>query len=156
MGMFRHTAIIVRDRLLYSRAPPLVYYSAAISSLLIGSAIYVCFRTRTLLMFRWFDVIGLNFPITMLRAYAKPLRPNLADWVLYSAPFALWVFSYLLFIRIIWANKSSLERHFWFWSVPLGSIGIEFGQGLRIVPGTFDINDLVTIVAGTLVALIFP
>jgi hypothetical protein len=53
----------------------------------------------------------------------------------------------MLLVRAIWFAKKSIARNLWLWAVPFISIAAELGQYPRLVPGTFDIFDLLTIIA---------
>ncbi len=121
------------------------YIIFATSSLLLGSTIYILFRSKSLLMFRWISAYGLMSVVNALRSHAQIIRTLLPGWFIYSLPFALWIISYLFFVRAIWFKSKSASRNSWFWCIPLISIAAELGQYPRIVPGTFDVFDLLTI-----------
>jgi hypothetical protein len=122
------------------------YVYCAAGSLFLASAIYILFRSESLLMFRWANSLGLLPFIHSLRSYSLGLKPIIPAWVVYSLPFALWTISYMLFIQAIWFGHKSIYRVIWFWAVPVISVAAELGQYPRLVPGTFDIFDLLTIV----------
>jgi hypothetical protein len=132
------------------------YFSGAMIALLFGAAIYLMFRPSSLLMFRWCESLGVSGQITTVRSCSLPFSSSVPGWLLFSAPFALWVFSYLLCIRGVWHGSTSQTRHLWFWAIPFASIAAECGQRFAVIPGTFDICDLVSIVAVTLFALLIP
>jgi hypothetical protein len=124
--------------------------------LLIGSMIYVLFRPTSLLMFHWADSLGLTVLIHALRSYSHSTAKFLPNWFVYSLPFALWVSSYLFCIRAIWWRSSCRSRYLWFWCVPIISVTSELCQHLRILPGTFDFLDLLTICLGTAIGFSIP
>jgi hypothetical protein len=121
------------------------YFYCAAGSLFLGSAIYILFRAESLLMFRWAHSLGLLPLIHFLRFYSLGVKPIIPAWIVYSLPFALWTVSYMLFIQAIWFGHKSNSRVTWFWAVPVISLASELGQYRRLVPGTFDIFDLLTI-----------
>jgi len=121
------------------------FYLATVC-LLLGSVIYVFFRPTTLLMFHWADSLGLSGAIGTMRAWVHGVDRHLPIWIVYSLPFALWVSSYLFFIRGIWWRSAFWARHTWFWCIPVIAITAELCQSIRIVPGNFDRVDLLTIV----------
>jgi len=127
-----------------------ISFCLATGCLLLGSAIYVFFRPTSLLMFHWIDVIGMTISIGAMRAWVNGFDKYLSTWIIYSLPFALWVSSYLFFIKGIWRNSTSLVRHIWFWFIPVIAIVSELAQNTGIIPGYFDKVDLITIVLGTL------
>ena len=128
----------------------------AAASLLIGSMVYVLFRPTSLLMFHWADSLGLTALIHALRSYSHSAARLLPNWFVYSLPFALWVSSYLFCIRAIWWRSVCRSRYLWFWCVPITSVTAEICQYLRILPGTFDFLDLLTIGLGTAVGFSIP
>jgi len=121
------------------------YFYSAVGSLSLASAIYVLFRSESLLMFRWANALGLLPLIHFLRSCSFILKPILPVWIVYSLPFALWTASYMLFVQTIWLGRKCIYRFIWFWIVPAVSLTSEFCQYRQIVPGTFDIFDLLTI-----------
>ena len=126
----------------------------AIGCLLLGSALYVLFRPTTLLMFHWADSLGMTRSISTMRTWVNGFDRYLPTWVVYSLPFALWVSSYLFFIKRIWSNSTSLVRHAWFWCIPVIAIAAELAQSISIIPGRFDRVDLITIILGTILSLV--
>jgi hypothetical protein len=123
------------------------YFHSAAVSLFLGSAIYLLFRSESLLMFRWATALRLLPLINTLRFYSHGFEPFIPAWFIYSSPFALWIVSYMLLVRAIWFGDKSIARNLWLWAVPFVSIAAELGQYPRLVPGTFDIFDLLTIIA---------
>jgi hypothetical protein len=120
------------------------YFYCAAGSLFLASAIYILFRAESLLMFRWAHSLGLFPLIHFMRFYSLGVKPIIPAWIVYSLPFALWTVSYMLFIQAIWFGHKSISRVIWFWAVPVISLASELGQYWRLVPGTFDIFDLLT------------
>ena len=133
-----------------SRTSKIVSFCLAMACILLGSAIYVLFRPTSLLMFRWIDAIGMTTSIGTMRSWVNGFDKYLPTWIVYSLPFALWVSSYLFFIKVIWWDSTSLVRHVWFWCVPVIAIVTELAQNNNIIPGHFDKVDLVSIVLGIL------
>jgi hypothetical protein len=117
----------------------------AVACLLMGAMVYVLFRPTSLLMFHWADSLGLMASIHALRTCSRSVVRFLPDWFVYSLPFALWISSYLFCIRAIWWRSRCRSRYLWLWCVPLISVTAELCQHLRILPGTFDFLDLLTI-----------
>ena len=125
----------------------------AVAFLLLGSLIYVAFRSTTLMMFKWADALGILTAIDALRLPMQNHIDYIPDWLVYSIPFALWVMAYILFVNVIWWNSKSHWRYFWFWLVPTIAIFAEFCQWLRFIRGTFDTTDVFVLVLGTALAL---
>lgn len=108
---------------------------------LIGGLIYLLFRSKTLLMFRWCEFFGIDSALDDLRRnYTYSI--DLDNWVKFSLPDGLWLFSYLLLMDILWENNNSCKRHFWISALPLIAICSEIMQYEELLQGTFDIIDL--------------
>jgi hypothetical protein len=107
-------------------------------------------------MFKWFKLLKAATPIEFLRGITMPAKQSFPEWFLYSLPDALWNFSFMSIILLIWRNQVNKENCFWVFIMPLISIFSEVGQLLNIIPGTFDLMDLIFYVSGaTLPVLIF-
>ena len=130
--------------------PWLVYVIGPITG---GGLVYILFRSRTLVMFDWWDSLRLTGVIGEFRAWAEPAREMIPEFLLYSAPDGAWLYAYLMFYRLIWQGEST--RALWTWSsLGIGaSIGLEIGQGLGFFEGTFDWMDLGTYALAILLAL---
>jgi hypothetical protein len=105
-------------------------------------------------MFHWADSLGLTGLIGTMRTWVDGIDRYLPTWTIYSLPFALWVSSYLFFIKGIWGNSISLVRYVWFWCIPVIAIAAELAQSMHIIPGRFDIVDLVMIILATILGFV--
>lgn len=77
--------------------------SYLLSSLLflIGGFIYIAFRSTSLLMFKWFDILGLSNAIYTIRAGVSDYKIA-SSWILYSLPDGLWTLSYIIVMAALW------------------------------------------------------
>jgi hypothetical protein len=123
-------------------------------TLLLGGLVYISFRQDTLKMFRWFDSINLSAVISELRLLTLPLSDHLPNWFLYSLPDGLWICSYLSVLLVVWDNVISKHNIHWLLLVPMIAIFSEIGQLFKIVPGTFDILDLIFYLGGTVLPIL--
>jgi len=123
-------------------------------TLLLGGLVYLSFRQDTLKMFRWFDSINLSAVISELRLLTLPLSDHLPNWFLYSLPDGLWICSYLSVLLVVWDNVISKHNIHWLLLVPMIAIFSEIGQLFKIVPGTFDILDLIFYLGGTVLPIL--
>ncbi|MFH1006374.1 MAG: hypothetical protein V1800_02570 [Candidatus Latescibacterota bacterium] len=112
-----------------------------IASITLGGIIYVLWRKQTLLMFSWFDSMGLNSTIALLRDSASACSSVIPEWLCFSLPNALWAFGGILLFSSIWKHFFA-ERLFWVLIFSITAIGSEIGQLVGIVPGTYDTNDI--------------
>ena len=110
--------------------------------MLIGGFIYILFRKENLLMFNWFNLLGVENLINFFRnkVLFNKLIPN---WVKFSLPDGIWLYSLTSLMIIIWERDSSISKYFWFLIIPILGLSAEFGQSINIVPGTYDKNDLI-------------
>ncbi len=113
--------------------------------LFIGTMIYLLFRSESLLYNR---LIG-----TVFHPIATP-ESVLQQLIVYSLPDGLWALSYTMLILKI---RGKRDRASLIWSMIIPVIGIcsEIAQFYFIIPGTFDIFDLVMYISLPLIAIIF-
>ena len=114
--------------------------------------IYILFRHESLLLFDALRQVHLLPIIHNVRAVTVPVGDALPDWFLFSLPDGLWLLSYLLFIRHVWAGSSVRALRGWTGMGLLISIGHEFAQAAGWVIGTFDWLDLLAYTVATLLA----
>jgi hypothetical protein len=120
--------------------------------IVIGGGIYTFWRSPNLLVFSWYKCFRVYGYVLSIRHAFLPARPFIPAWFLYSLPDGCWVYSFTAFMVRVWANE---DRRAWsvFWLLtPVSlAVGAELGQGIHIIPGTFDVVDLfVYVVAGAL------
>ena len=116
-------------------------------TLLVGGLIYILFRTSTLKMFSWYETIGLGELTNVMRKMTFQFSDKIPEWILFSLPDGLWIFSYVLML-FIWQNSVSIKNIFWISIIPILAIGSELGQLFGLVIGTFDIADLLFYIFG--------
>ncbi len=115
-----------------------------VAPIVIGATIYVLFRDTTLTVFRWIEMLGLTDYVHVLRSAVAGARwaPHA---VVVTLPDGLWVYAGTAWMCSIW--KWTVNA----WTLLPASIGVfsELGQLCGLVPGTFDVADLVLVsVAG--------
>jgi glycopeptide antibiotics resistance protein len=104
-------------------------------------------------MFHWFEAIKLNPIIYLIRGGSIGKADHLSPWILYSLPQGLWVYSLTIFLGMIWYDYSPWCRTIILISSILISVSVESLQLLKIIPGTFDITDLVLNIFASIVAV---
>jgi len=120
--------------------------------LIFGGFIYLTYRIETLKMFRWFDNIGATDFINFLRTNEILQSISLTQWIKFSLPDALWIFSFTYFMLTIWKFNITKSSAFWIFLAPTIGLFSEIGQLIGLIPGTFDLVDLIFII----VAMIIP
>ena len=121
--------------------------------LLIGSYLYLKFRSETLLMFKWAKNLGLDFIVSSIRGSFESLNSDRMKYIIFSAPYGLWVISFCCFIGAIWHKDSSLSAIILRLTVPVIAVSSELLQFVGFLPGTFDINDLLVLIVSTIIGL---
>ncbi|MDG1478955.1 MAG: hypothetical protein P8R54_05155 [Myxococcota bacterium] len=129
------------------------FFLVVVLPLVVGGLIYILLRADTLLMFQWAENLSLTALITHGRAAAAPLLPWVPGFVLFSIPDGIWVFSATAFFARLWHDGPLWARALWIGAAPIMAIGGELGQIVGLVPGTFDVLDLLAYAAATLGAL---
>ena len=120
--------------------------------LIIGSYLYLKFRSETLLMFTWTENLGLNFIVSSIRESSILNSPKL-EYFIFSTPFGMWVVSFCCFIGAIWHKDISIEAIIWRLFAPAIAISSELLQFVGVIPGTFDTNDLLVLIVSTIIGI---
>lgn len=126
---------------------------AASIALVIGGLIYIIYRSESLIMFSWFDNLGLSNNISFLRELYS--ANSIYSWVKYNMPAALWLFAYLFVIDAIWEKRmtSPMYKAF-FWFMPVIAVLSEVLQLINLLPGTFDIFDVCSYIVAVVIYFI--
>ena len=120
--------------------------------MLIGGFIYILFRNQNLLMFRWFEFLGLD---NIIKYYRGVIDHNMIPfWIKYSLPDGVWVYSLTSLMLIIWYNHTGKLKYFWIFFGPFFGLFLEFGQLVNIVPGTYDNMDLTLTLSASIIPFI--
>jgi hypothetical protein len=127
-----------------------------VAPVLVGGAIYVIWRSQSLLVFSWLRAIRLDTFVTHLRAVMFPMRRHIPTFIVSSLPDGLWVYGFTSAMRQIWAAQRFSGKSLIWISVPtILSLGSEFGQLAGIVPGTFDWSDVAMCVLAAVLAIYY-
>lgn len=108
--------------------------------LLLGGLVYVIYRDKSLLMFDWFNAIGVGNEIDGLRRLFE--GEGIYGWVKYSLPDGLWIFSYMFLVDAIWNGSKSISSFIFIYSLPIFALLSEFLQYFGLLPGVFDWIDV--------------
>ena len=109
--------------------------------LLSGGLIYVLFRSESLNMFQWFNLLGIESQILSYRTTFHGLKCLFPNWAYLSLPNALWVYSFTSILLIIW-NDNPFK--YWIIFIPFTTgVLVEFLQLVKLFPGTFDYVDFI-------------
>lgn len=108
--------------------------------LIIGGLIYIGFRDRSLLMFSWFEQLGISDEVVVFRNLVK--SEGVYGWLKYSLPDGLWVFAYMFLVDAIWNGSKSISSYIFIFSLPGFALLSEFLQYFGLFPGVFDWIDV--------------
>ena len=111
-----------------------------VAALIIGGLIYIRYRSENLLMFDWYHDLGLTDYIESFRKNADTL--SVYGWFKYNMPAGLWLFAYMFIIDSVWGKEKNNTKKVYLYALPVVAIVSEIMQYVSILPGTFDIMDL--------------
>lgn len=123
-----------------------------ITALIVGGLLYVIFRSKSLLMFEWFRMMGFSEMVENLRGNYDGL--SMYGWIRESMPAGLWLFSYLFIIDSLWGKDRNLVYHLFIFVLPVIAICSEFMQLFGMLPGTFDYMDLISYAIAILIFIL--
>lgn len=109
--------------------------------IMIGGLLYIFFRSTSIRMFKWFDFLGLENIIQLIRSSLYNVKSNIPNWIYFSLPDGLWVYSFTSAILIYWDTNQERAR-IWLLIPFFSGILSEILQYFSLFPGTFDYLDL--------------
>lgn len=118
---------------------PVFEFGFAVCSFLVGSGIYLCLRNTNLEMFKIFSN-GLPSWVLCLRSFFSSY--DVPDFIKFSLPDGLWLFSYLLIIDSIWHDQKSKIYLFFLTILPTSALLSEVLQMFMLFPGVGDWTDI--------------
>lgn len=108
--------------------------------LFMGGLIYVVYRDKSLLMFDWFDYLGISNAVEGFRNLFQV--ESVYGWVKYSLPDGLWIFSYMFIVDAIWDKEKNTVSMIFLWGLPIVAVLSECFQYFGLLPGVFDWMDM--------------
>ena len=128
--------------------PVSMYLTHVVGPVAVGTTIYLLFRTETLLVFQWVEVLGIGTRLAELRQASFGIE--LPAWLLFSFPDGVWVYAATSWLVLIWRPSIC-----WPWVLlPVTlAVGSEVGQALAVIPGTYETCDIGFYIVGFLLAV---
>jgi hypothetical protein len=120
--------------------------------IIIGSLIYILFRSKSILIFNYFKVLQLDLIIDSWRLKIKMYKPY--DWIVFCLPGGLWMYSYIYAIGLSWKNIIDKKNIIWYILPLFLAVSSEFCQYYKFIKGTFDWQDVATYTLFTVFALV--
>lgn len=124
----------------YTTSQRIVKVILSFTILIIGGLIYVGFRDKSLLMFNWFENLGISGEVDLFRDLVN--SEGVYGWVKNSLPDGLWIFAYMFLVDAIWNGSRSLSSYIFIFSLPCFALLSEFLQYFGLFPGVFDWIDV--------------
>lgn len=112
--------------------------------LVCGCSIYLLFRSKTIHLYQWFNNLGLIDYIESIRLSVA--GSQIPEFVKFSLPDGLYCASYILLMNAIWKGNDK-SKSIAVSIIPFAAILHELAQGIGLIRGTFDINDLICYIA---------
>ena len=119
--------------------------------LLLGGTIYIGFRNSTLLLFTWADHFDLLYLVEKIRNELEAYKQYFPQWFIYSFPNGAWVWSMTSLYTLIWKRLSLPHSYVWITMGLFLALFGEFGQALHLIPGTFDVVDILCIIVSFII-----
>lgn len=118
-----------------------IKFCIALLLLLVGGWVYVLFRPHSLLMFH---IVKPLQNLTLLNCIqGEVLHLNILEFIIYCFPGCLWAASYIFVIDGLLSEKTAYIRLLWSGVIPMVGIVSEMLQYAQILPGTFDMFDVI-------------
>ena len=119
----------------------------AMFALIGGGMVYILFRSESIMMFKWLPFLG-----SVRKMISVNHDIHYPDFLIYSMPDGLWLLSYILLIGTIWNFKYQRCLYI-IMLLPIFAISHEILQLYHLVPGRFDVLDVVVYVIATITGL---
>ena len=117
--------------------------------LALGAALYLLLRDDDIALFRWVEALGGGSLLGGVRGVTRGLAGFVPRAFLGSFPDGAWAFAFGAAMALVWrAERGTAAARGWLAVGFVVAVGIELGQGLGVVPGTFDPLDLAAIAIG--------
>ena len=122
-------------------------------SMISGLIIYLGFRTTHTPIYHWAIKLGWKNELSDMRNSVQHI--HLPDWIVYSLPDGLWMFSFVMAVLTIWNYKLNSMTWKWIISAICIGLGFELIQGFVKGMGVFDWTDLFLMIIASAIALGF-
>ena len=124
----------------YTNKQRIVKVILSFAILIIGGFIYVGFRDKSLLMFTWFEQLGVGGEVDAIRGLVN--SEGVYGWVKNSLPDGLWLFAYMFLVDAIWNGSKLISSYIFIYSLPFFALLSEFFQYFGLLQGVFDWVDV--------------
>ena len=98
--------------------------------LIISSSVYIFLGTGNQHFFFWLHIHSLH------------LSCRVPSFIKNNLPDGLWLYAFIKTLEMIWKKHSEIAMYGWFGIATLLAVLSEFLQKWKIIPGTFDMDDM--------------
>jgi hypothetical protein len=125
----------------------------ALTSLVFGALLYSITRSDNILLLQWLSKMNEG---KLLHFFQQSIHnQDIPAWVIYSLPDALWMFSLVLVILMIWNFQLNRQSISWIAIAVFTGILFEIFQMFHFLPGTFDVTDLLLMLISAILPVSF-
>ena len=124
-----------------------------IVALFSGTLIYLGGRGVSHPVSQLFMKAGFERQVVGLSQWGSEIKWS--EWVLYSLPDGLWMYSFMVFIMALWGYKWEGYGKYWIVATGVMGIALEVLQSFISSLGTFDLIDLIFISIASYLAIFF-
>jgi hypothetical protein len=112
------------------------------SPILIGGTIYTVYRDKNILLFEWFEQLGVLDFFLDLRLCINPNYSTVSNIFTQNLPDGLWVYSFTSCLLFIWGESKTVYHKMYILIPIIFATVSELGQLYELIAGTFDPIDL--------------
>jgi hypothetical protein len=123
--------------------------------LFLGSFIYLCFRKKSILLFKWLDNYSVDYYALSVRSFFNPNDIAYSNIFVSNIPNGLWVYSFTSILLIVWKGKFSGKNLIYIITPVMLAFISEMGQFFGLITGTFDVLDLFLYIFGFIISFKF-
>jgi hypothetical protein len=118
------------------------FFGHVIFPLVAGVVSYVAWRTTEVRIVMWLP-----------RGFSRALRETVGripmpEIVVGSLPDLAWAWAFGATLSLVWRGRAWRDKRLWLGAGAIFALGVEVGQAARVIPGTFDVVDLLAVGLG--------
>jgi hypothetical protein len=111
-----------------------------LAPLLMGASVYVIHRSTDLLLWRWTTALGADDLLASLRTAASPIAASMPAIVSNLLPAISWSYAFVVAVGLVWVGAKKQRTYVGI--VVATVLASEAAQGVGLLPGTFDWQDV--------------
>ena len=123
--------------------------------LFLGLFIYLGFRQKNILLFKWLNDLSLSNYAYSIRRIVNPNEIIYENIFVFNLPDGLWVYSFTSVMLIVWQGNVSRDNILYVTIPLILAIVSELGQFFGLIMGTFDVFDLLFYILAFILSFIF-